>query len=363
MTRRPRRLLALALVPLLSMGVAACGDDDEDDAASPSGSASEAPAEDGDDGDDGEGGDNTVHIEEVEYGYEISGSLSEGWATLEFENAGEEYHMAGFGRLKEGVTFDDVMEVMESQGPGGDEGDHPSEEPEEQTLGEIRLASQEGESEEEGPPADEAPEGEGEDEGGDPLAAVFEEELGAPGHLLAPGESVAITTDVLTAGTYAVICFLPTPDGEAHVAKGMISELTVEESDEPVGEEPEADAELSFGGGEVTGADGEVTAGETTFAVSGTGGTHEFAIARTDDESVTFEELDEHFTQFDETGPPTKENLEDGPGVLELYLFDYPEGQTTYITVDLDAGSYYVGCGYEEDDAGEHKEFVQMLVT
>jgi uncharacterized cupredoxin-like copper-binding protein len=43
---------------------------------------------------------------------------------------------------------------------------------------------------------------------------------------VAPGDT-ATATQVLTAGTYVLVCFLPSPDGTMHLEKGMIRTLVV----------------------------------------------------------------------------------------------------------------------------------------
>jgi uncharacterized cupredoxin-like copper-binding protein len=43
----------------------------------------------------------------------------------------------------------------------------------------------------------------------------------------APGETAVLTTD-LVPGDYAIICYLPDPDGTPHVALGMVKEFTVQ---------------------------------------------------------------------------------------------------------------------------------------
>jgi uncharacterized cupredoxin-like copper-binding protein len=70
---------------------------------------------------------------------------------------------------------------------------------------------------------------------GSPGPALFERFAGVS--TMEPGRTGKVTVN-LPAGRYAFFCRLPSPDGIRHVAKGMISEVTV--TDEPAGEPPEA---------------------------------------------------------------------------------------------------------------------------
>jgi uncharacterized cupredoxin-like copper-binding protein len=58
--------------------------------------------------------------------------------------------------------------------------------------------------------------------GAPPAWAVF---VGGP-DVVAPGDT-ANSTQVLSPGTYVFICFFPSPDGTAHLEKGMIRPLVV----------------------------------------------------------------------------------------------------------------------------------------
>src|SRR5688572_1230046 len=125
-------LSVLAALTLAMGGLAACGGDD-DDAADDETTTTES---------EDQGGENTLQVEMQDYSYETSGALAEGWTRLEFENTGEEYHMAGLGRLKEGVTLADVTDALSQA--GGEEGGEESsgeEESSEESLGEVELIS------------------------------------------------------------------------------------------------------------------------------------------------------------------------------------------------------------------------------
>lgn len=61
----------------------------------------------------------------------------------------------------------------------------------------------------------------------DPEADGLVESVGFEGPL-SPGTEGVLTVEDLTAGRYAVVCFIPAPDGEPHAEKGMVSEFIVE---------------------------------------------------------------------------------------------------------------------------------------
>jgi uncharacterized cupredoxin-like copper-binding protein len=61
------------------------------------------------------------------------------------------------------------------------------------------------------------------------LASEGEEGIDGPqleSKTAAPGEQAVLTAD-LEPGTYGMICYLPAPDGQPHLAKGMVKEITV----------------------------------------------------------------------------------------------------------------------------------------
>ena len=325
-----RRRTAVAVVGLLALTATACGDDDDDDA----GGTTTSTAEDG-------GGENVVSIEETEYAYVVTGTAREGWVTVDLDNTGDQYHMMAVGRMREGVTVDDVQRTLTGASGGDDEEGAPEDEGAAGTLGEIELISAQEDEE-------------GEEEGEDPFALLFEdEELGAPGHFLAPGESMEITTE-LQPGEYALMCFVTTPDGASdHISEGMINSFTVEESDDPA-PAPEADVQITIADGSVDMPD-EIASG-ALVEIDMSGSEHEFGYARLLDEDATLEELDAYFDRFDEEPLPTRDTIEDGPGVLETFIFSAAGDQRFFISRDLDPGVYFIGCGLDESDGSETGE-------
>lgn len=111
-----------------------------------------------------------VDVVATEYAFEFAAPES-GAASFVMDNQGEEPHVISIGKLNEGMTMADAME---------------SDDPE----------------------------------------AMLEWEASSP--VAGPGEEAVLTLQDLTPGTYAVICYIPAPDGEPHLAKGMATEFTIE---------------------------------------------------------------------------------------------------------------------------------------
>ena len=116
-----------------------------------------------------------VQVTATEFAFELaSDTLTTGDVTLTLDNAGEQEHQAQILRLKDGKTTEDFAALA----------DDPSK-----------------------------------------LTQVVDGYGGPNG--VAPGESFT-TTQRLDAGSYLLVCFIPDADGQPHVAKGMLTPVTVE---------------------------------------------------------------------------------------------------------------------------------------
>jgi len=347
--------LRAALVGAVLLGVlAGCGDDDDGEA-----STDTTAAESG-----GESADNTVRIEMLDYGYKVTGDLKSGLATLQSTNTGAEWHMAGFAKLKEGRTVEQLVTALQSA--GGEDGGPAEAGGATETTGSgatLRAAGQE-------TTTTTAAEGGGEGEGGDPFAEFVEEELGSPGHILQPGRTQTLTVDNLDAGSYVMICFLPTEgEGTPHFAKGMVSGFEVAEEAADV-EEPDADATIVLGDeAEPTGVPTQLSSGEHTFKVTAQGENgKDFVIAQLDEgkEFAAFEEYFESENGFESEDGPPKGYAEQAPGTVVASTFEISPGQSMWVTVDVPRGeTYFVGTTNVEDDDTEDTvdKFVKVDVS
>jgi hypothetical protein len=113
-----------------------------------------------------------------DYAFEVPESVPAGEVTFELSNTGSEFHEATLFKLSEGVTVDQLGEILASTEP---------------------------------PPAGAAP----------PFAGI------SGINAVSPGVTQLGTFD-LEAGNYAFLCFVPNGEGVPHFALGMIAPLTVE---------------------------------------------------------------------------------------------------------------------------------------
>lgn len=358
MGRRNTRTVAFAATAALVLGGVACGGDG-DNGNNNQATGSPTPTANA----------NTITIEEKEYAYLVTGELTAGWTTLDVRNTGSEYHMMGLGRLKPGKTLQDVTAAFTAlfggAPPGG--GASPTATESESASAEVTVSTspvaysaplQASPS----PTGSEMPGGEDDD----PFTEFFEEELGAPGNVLAPGQSAKFTVDFLKPGTYAMLCFIPTAgEGTPHIAKGMANQFVVK--DGTAGTEPQATQTVEVKKDQPPTVTG-LTAGETTFKVTNADSSdkHEFAAVKAKTDATSQKEIDDYFTGLFEGDEPPSKDLSNAPGRIDAYMFDFPGGETVYVTVRLEAGTYYLGCGYEPEDSDvSHgdKEYAKVTVT
>lgn len=320
---RTRLLWRAVMIGALAMGtLGACGDDDDDETASPTGAGSSTTAAAGGDSDA-----NELNIEMVDYGYKVTGSLKAGLATVTSTNTGKEWHMAGFGKLKEGATVEDLTKALQAGGEGGGEGG-------------------------------------GEEE--DPTAKFIEEELGAPGHILQPGETQSLTVDVLKPGNYVMLCFLPTEgEGTPHFAKGMVNSFEVAE-EKSAAAAPTEDAAITLGDEtDPEGVPADLKGGERTFKITSSGDkTKDFIVGQVKP-GKKFEDFDTYFeTEFEKEGGPAKGVAANAPGTILGSTFEVKPGQTIWMTVDLPPGkTYFVSSINTEGSDETVDKVVEVTVT
>ena len=200
-TRRRRLVVATAAVLIAGITLAACGDDSDGG---------------------GDASDNAITITASEYAFAIDGEATGGYVQVNFQNDGEEPHILVPFKLQDGKTSADALPLLSSE-----------EEPDPEALAEVFD--------------------------GDPFTSFW----GTPG-LLAAGDAQTTVANFPT-GSYALVCFLPAPDGQPHVALGMVADLTVGEGDTPA---PEAEGTIDITADGFTVPDG-VQSG--TYAVTNGG--------------------------------------------------------------------------------------------
>ena len=135
----------------------------------------------------------TLDVVAKDYAFEAPTEIRGGLVELTYTNEGKEPHFAAMVKAAPGTSFEDVKAALLSAG---------------------RPAA--------GPPP-------------------FEPFGGAP--TADPASGATTMTFNVPAGTYALFCAIPSPDGVPHIAKGMVRELTV--TDGPTGELPEVDGMIT----------------------------------------------------------------------------------------------------------------------
>lgn len=333
MRKTTKRLASLAVIGLLGMGLAGCGDDDSETSS-------------------GGGGDNSVTVTMKDYSYVTKGSLTAGMAAITAKNAGDEFHMLILAKMKDGTSIADFVKDMRAASEaGGEEESLGTSEPALELIAQTSTTGAETTT----TTAGDAPAGgEEEEEGEDPFAKYFEEndETGSPyNQVVQPGEEATITTNTLTAGTYAMLCFVPTEeDGAPHVEKGMAAELVVKDGTSTM-KAPTADATYELSADAPPSGPKELKAGETTIKVSADDSL-QFAGGMPDD-GEDFASFDEYFTEmFEGENPPPKGSAKKLPGHLAFFTESVSE-EPVYVTVDLDAGKYFFTSIFDDEDSGE----------
>lgn len=274
--------IALPMVLALSLVAAACGDDDDDDddagsptattAAATTTSTTVAAAE-----------INDVAVTAADFSFDAPASIPAGLSTLTLENTGAESHQAQLLLLNDGVTPADFAAAAQDS--------------EEAVFALVSFA-------------------------------------GGPGPAAPEGGSQA-TVD-LEAGQYMMVCFIPSPDGVPHIAKGMVRPLEVTPSTGPAATPPEADAEVTLKDFAFD-APATIDAGKTTIAVTNAGPQpHEMGVVKLS-EGVTPEQVQAIFS-----APPGAEAPAGPPPFTDAGGFQaiVPGGEG-WATVDFEAGATY----------------------
>ena len=154
--------------------------------------------------------------------------------------------------------------------------------------------------------------------------------IGGP-NPVAPGGEGEATVD-LKAGTYVMICGIPSPDGISHMMKGMMRPLTVTASNAPV-QAPTPDVTITLGDYTFT-PSVTLTAGHHLIKVENTGTQwHELVFVRLEPGRTIAE-----FARWAEKpqGPP--------PGAPVNGVAPLAVGEVNYIPVDLTPGDYGFIC-------------------
>lgn len=239
-----------------------------------------------------------VSITATDYGYMLpSTPVVAGLTTMTLVNQGAEVHHITLIRLQDGKTVGDYMTALQAGGP---------------------------------PPAWGVP-------------------VGGPN--AAPPGGEANATLVLEPGSYALVCFIPSPDGVAHMAKGMVLGMEVQPSTGPVAALPAGNTQLTMMNYSFAFSQAP-TAGTQTFTVSNQGTeVHEVALVLLAP-GKTAEDLASWF-EGGQQGPP--------PGAPVGGLAGMAPGEVQNFTATLEPGSYGLICFIPAPDGKPH--FAHGMVT
>lgn len=253
-----------------------------------------------------------VEVTALDHAFEAPDEIPSGWITFRLINEAEEVHELDLALLPEGVTYEDLEETTIS------------------VWAMVTERTQAGElvgpEEVYGAAAPDLPD----------WFADLEEVTGRG--LVSPGRSTEKTV-YLEPGTYAMYCFVKTPEGQAHMVEGMSRELVV--TDEEAGApEPEADVEVTIEGDAIT-ADGELAPGDNSVAArfeEESEGYQTIHLVRVE-EDTDLEEVERWLDWYWEGGllsPAPAEFF--GGGSVSAGM---PRGDAAYFTVeDVEPGQY-----------------------
>jgi hypothetical protein len=222
-----------------------------------------------------------VTITGTEFAFDAPAQIPAGLTTLRFVSNGKQLHHASLIRLDQGKTFDDFAAALKKPGP---------------------------------PPA-------------------WMVEVGGP-NAPGPNGGVSEVTQFLAPGNYAIVCFVPGPDGVPHFAKGMMRALTVTPATTAPLPEPNADAMVTLADYSFT-LSAPLTAGKHTLRVVNSGQQpHEIVIVRlepgkTGEQVAAWVEGNMH-------GPP--------PGLPVGGVTALAVGDSSFLPIDLTAGNYAFLC-------------------
>jgi hypothetical protein len=189
----------------------------------------------------------------------------------------------------------------------------------------------------------------------DPIAGdgqVF----GAP-DILGPGEKTTVITK-LPAGHYAMLCFIPAPDGAPHVAHGMVKTFDISSSKSSL--TPPTDGLVA-----VTITDDAITLPASGMPAHGWAKvTNNATEPRSLDVArflgnATFEEANNYFNEFFNSGTLP---AGDPPAAIQGGAQSMPPGGTAYVQLDLKAGRNVLVSDTDDDMDGTQQIYIEFTV-
>ncbi len=224
---------------------------------------------------------NLVEITAREYAFDAPKRIPAGLTTFRFMVKGKEPHHGMMVRLDEGKTFEDLAAAIKTPGP---------------------------------PPSWAHLDG---------------------GMMIGDPEKGSNVTMNLTPGKYALICFIPSPDGVPHVAKGMMTPIEVTDAPGPAITEPQADVVLRLVDYDFEFSQ-PLTPGEHVIRVeTAPGQPHELVLVRLGDGVTVQQVVAAELGQS--KGPRPSYTFVGGVAPMEA-------GRHAYINATLEPGNYALIC-------------------
>jgi hypothetical protein len=223
-----------------------------------------------------------------DYSYEAPDRLPSGWVTIRMSNHGPEPHHGQLLRLNDGVTFQAFSQALQQEGEAA-----------------LRLTSL----------------------------------VGGPA-VIDPHRTDEVTVD-LKPGSYMIACFVPSPDGVAHIAKGMIKSVEVTASEPSTAKPPATQGSFTMRDFSFEMPD-RLVAGRASYEVTNAGPQpHELVVVKLG-EGKTVPDVMAWYRA--PSGPPPFEAV---GGINGLSA-----GQSGYMTLDLQPGSYAAICVIPDPASG-----------
>ena len=273
------RVHRVPLAVLAGLVLASCRSD-KPPAAEGGASAAAAPA--------GSAAPSAVTVTATDFSFDAPAELPAGLTTFRLVNRGPSIHHIQLVKFGEGKSFDDFMAALKAGGPP------------------PKWATMEG--------------------GPNPS------ELG----------DTSSTMVTLEPGNYAMLCFVPGPDGIPHVAKGMVRPLTVKAASVTAAAEPEADVVMKLMDYDFE-LSKPLTAGRHTIRIENAGPQeHEVAIVKL---GAGKEPMD--FAKWGE------KQVGKAPGTLHGGVSGIMPGDKAFVEVDLAPGEYGLICFVPDSKDGK----------
>lgn len=231
-----------------------------------------------------------VIIKAHDYSFEAPTQIEAGLVSINLENEGQEPHHVQLARLNDGVSVEQFQIALQ-QNP-------------EAALSLVTWA-------------------------------------GGPG-VVDFGGSQEVTVE-LTAGTYMLLCFVPSPDGVPHLAKGMVASLEVVDNQDQTGvQPPKADATVKMDDFAFV-LPAEIKAGPQVWQIDNQGQQpHEIALIKLA-EGKTMEDVGAFMAAPD--GPPPFADVGGLQGI--------DPGESGWVNLNLTSGEYVALCHIPDPVSGK----------